>query len=279
MELQQFTLVRNKKSYFVRLQEYNKFVPRTFIHNYKNYNLLKKVLLYILFFTSISEIYAQKAHVKNMAEYDDKPLHFGYTMGINVMDFTFGRYYMRNAGADTIYADQPEMTLGFQVGMVSDFRLGEYFNLRILPSFNFGQRNLYFYNGHTPNSISKLNRPLKIESSMLDLPILIKYKAKRINNFRPYYLAGTSIRYDLAAKSKYDEAKGEYILLKPLDIYGEMGFGMDFYLQYFKFSTEIKFSLGIFNILNTKKPDTYQEYVESLYKLKSNILMLSLHFE
>jgi hypothetical protein len=240
---------------------------------------LKKIIFYIILLASVSVINAQKNRVKNNPEYDDKPIHFGYTMGINVMDFTFGRYYMRDALVDTIYCDQPGITLGFQVGMVSDFRLGEYFNLRILPSFNFGQRNLYFYNGNSPQNIRNLNRTLKVESSMLDLPILLKYKAKRVNNFRPYFIGGGSIRYDLASKNKYDEGKEEYILLKPLDIYGEMGFGMDFYLPYFKFSTEIKFSLGIFDILNHKLPETHPEYVQSLRKLNSNILMISLHFE
>jgi hypothetical protein len=246
---------------------------------------LKKIVLYILLFSSFSAVHAQKKRVKNSPEYDDKPIHFGYTMGINVMDFYFGRNYTGNK-PDTLYADQPALTLGFQVGMVSDFRLGEYFNLRILPSFNFGQRNLYFYRYAKPGAdLTKPNENLQyydkkeIESSMLDLPILIKYKAKRINNFRPYFIAGASARYDLAAKSKFDEAKGEVLLLKPLDFYGEVGFGMDFYMPYFKLSTEIKFSLGIFDILNHKLPDANPEYVNSLKSLNSNILMFSLHFE
>jgi len=253
--------------------------------NYYSFNYLKKALLTILLSLSVFIVNAQKSKVKNNPEYDDKPMHFGYTMGLNVMDFYFGRNYTGNA-PDTIYTDQPELTLGFQVGMVSDFRLGEYFSLRILPSFNFGQRNLYLYRYANPEAdLKKPNKSLKyydnkkVESSMLDLPILIKYRAKRINNFSPYLIGGTSIRYDLAAKSKYDEAKEEYILLKPLDIYGEMGFGMDFYLPFFKFSTEIKYSLGIFDILNHKLPDSHPEYVQSLRRLNSNILMISFHFE
>jgi hypothetical protein len=217
---------------------------------------------------------AQKAKVKNDPEYDERPVHFGYTMGLNYMDFRFGRTYNSTVN-DTLYADLGQPMLGFQVGIISDYRLGEYFNLRFLPSFNFGQRNIGFYNKE-----GRTNKVMKLESSMLDFPLLIKYKAKRINNYRPYLIAGASARYDLAAKKNYDETLGEYILLKPYDIYCELGFGIDYYLPYFKFSTEIKFSIGLLNVLNDKKiSETHPEYLNSLSKINSNILMFSIHFE
>jgi hypothetical protein len=217
---------------------------------------------------------AQKAKVKNDPEYDERPVHFGYTMGLNYMDFRFGRTYNSTVN-DTLYADLGQPMLGFQVGIISDYRLGEYFNLRFLPSFNFGQRNIGFYNKE-----GRTNKVMKLESSMLDFPLLIKYKAKRINNYRPYLIAGASARYDLAAKKNYDEEQGIYILLKPLDVYFECGFGIDYYLPFFKFSTEIKASFGILDVLNKNKTSTsHPEYLNSLTKLNSNIIMFSLHFE
>ncbi len=220
---------------------------------------------------------AQQEKVKYNPEYDDKPVHFGYTLGINTMDFIFGRYYMRNPNVDTLYSDLTKLNFGFQVGMIADFRLGEYLNFRILPSYVFGQRNLQFFVRDQKGM--KLENQFEIESSMIDIPMQIKYKAKRINNYRPYLIAGTSVRYDLAAKKRYKTDEGEYVLLLPLDFYGEMGFGIDFYLPYFKFSTEIKLSLGFRDILNHRPPDIHPEYVNALRKLNSQILMLSFHFE
>ncbi len=208
---------------------------------------------YILFFILVvcCQIlgWGQKSKYKHNPEYDDKPLHFGYTMGLNVMDFTFGRNY--NGLNENYYADQLGLGLGFQVGMISDLRLGEYFNLRCLPSFNFGQRTLQYFSGKSVNKVDSMMREVMLESSMLDLPILIKYKAMRLNNTRPYFIAGGSVRYDLATKSKFDD-KHKFVLLKPLDFYVEVGFGVDFYLEFFKFSTEIKLSLGLMDILNHK---------------------------
>lgn len=241
---------------------------------------MKKVLILILILFYLGSVYAQKTRVKNDPEYDERPIHFGYTLGFNFMDFVFGRNSFKNPSVDTLYADLGQRMLGFQVGIVSDFRIGEYFNIRFLPSFNFGQRNLGFYvvNRET-NKINKI-KIMQLESSMLDFPLLLKYKAKRVNNYRPYIIAGGSVRYDLAAKKNYDEGQEEYILLNPLDVYYEMGFGIDYYLPYFKFSTEIKFSLGILNILNrSKKSSTHPEYLNSLNELNSEILMFSMHFE
>lgn len=252
---------------------------------------MKKIFFVILVLLNLSGVFGQTAIVKNNPDYDDHPLHFGYTLGLNAMDFTFGRNWVKADNTDPnkyLYADVASKMLGFQVGMIVDFRLGEYFNIRCLPGFNFGQRNLSFYTTPYNNpkealshpDSTKLNLTLTMESSMLDFPVLIKYKAKRINNYRPYLFAGGSVRYDLAAKKKFNDDNQQYLLLKPFDCYAEMGFGIDYYLQYFKFSTEIKLSVGLLNVLNPKQdaPD-HDQYVNALSKLTSNIVMISFHFE
>ncbi|MGC8824003.1 MAG: porin family protein [Bacteroidales bacterium] len=239
---------------------------------------MRSVCLIILFCSLGLKGFSQKEKVKHNPEYDDKPIHFGYTLGLNVMDFSFGRYYQRNPNTDTLYADLTQLNPGFQVGMIADFRLGEYLNFRVLPSFNFGQRNLSFFVNKGRDGM-QTQHTFRIESSMLDLPILLKYKAKRINNYRPYVIVGSSVRYDLAAKKKYKIDDEEYILLRPFDIYAELGFGIDFYLPYFKLSTEVKLCLGMLDILNHTPPEVHPEYVNALRKLNSQILMFSFHFE
>lgn len=254
----------------------------------KNKNL--RAFLYISLLIIIPvQAYSQKATVKNRPEYDDKPLQFGYMLGLNVMDFSFGRNYTYNSG-EGLYADQASYAPGFQVGMVVDFRLGEYLNLRLQPGFNFGQRNVSFFEmgkdaDNNPTTMLLVNT-FDLESSMLDFPVLLKYKAKRINNYRPYVIGGASVRYDLASKKEYDESNtdesnNEYLMLKPFDVYAEMGFGIDYYLPYFKFTTELKLSLGFLNMLNTLKPknEAGHIYVNSLNRLNSKIIMFSVYFQ
>ena len=149
-------------------------------------------------------------------------------------------------------ADETMVEPGFQVSIVSDLRLGENLNLRFLPGISFGQRRLSFYKNDTI-----LDTEMKIESSYLDFPLLLKYRAKRLNNIRPYLVGGLNYRYDMAAKKGFDEATNVYVRLKPSDLYFEFGFGFDYYLTYFKFSTELKAGIGMFNVLvNEPGPGT-----------------------
>jgi len=205
----------------------------------------------------------------NNPGYDYKWIHFGFTVGLNTMDFGL----QRPAGT-TLFADVSRISPGFQVSIVSDLRLAEYYSLRFLPGITFGQRSLFFYQGDTI-----LDASMEVESNFLDFPLLIKYKAKRVNNYRPYFIGGTSIRYDLAARKEYEEDSNVYIRLKPFDIYLEIGFGIDFYLQYFKFSPEIKLSAGIRNVLVDDPAQGFPQYVNSINKLNSFVVMLCFHFE
>ena len=71
-------------------------------------------------------------------------------------------------------------------------------------------------------------------------------------------------------------AKGqELVKLNNHDIMIEGGFGIDFYLQYFKFSPQIKISHGIINILSRDKT----VYTQTINNLKTSGWMLSFTFE
>jgi len=240
---------------------------------YKVHFPLKKTVFYIILLCCPLLSFAQKEKVKNNPAYDDKPLHFGFSFGLNTMDFSMGRNYLSKPN-DTLFADVSNMVPGFQVNIVSDARLGEYFNLRFMPGIVFGQRDISFYG---PNNIKW--QVTKLESSFIDFPLSIKYKAKRLNNYRPYLISGFNVRYDLAARNKFKENSQDYVMLKALDYYYEIGFGIDYYLLYFKFSTELKFSLGMRDIFNPIQEPNHPEYARSIDHLTSQMVLLSFHFE
>ena len=110
---------------------------------------------------------------------------------------------------------------------------------------------------------------------MIDFPIHLKYKSARYNNFRAYVLLGVKYSLDIASKEAIDDEGQEIVKLKKNDIMGEIGFGIDFYLEYFKFSPQIKLTHGIINLL--AKDDTI--YTSSINKLTTNGWMLSFTFE
>jgi len=229
---------------------------------------LKKILVIILVVFSLSTVNGQKKKVQNDPGYDFKLIHFGFTVGLNTMDFG-----IRRPENPTLFADATRISPGFQVSIVSDLRLANYLSLRFLPGITFGQRTMYFYKD------TIFDRKMQIESNFLDFPLLVKYKAKRVNNYSPYFIAGGTIRHDLAARKEYEVDSNIYLRLKRFDVYFEIGFGIDYYLQYFKFSTELKLSAGLRNVLVDDPAAGMPQYVNSIDRLNSYLVMLSFHFE
>ena len=222
---------------------------------------------------SISNIYAQRyKKPQNLSRYDFKKLHFGFTLGINELNF-----HLKENGNkltnDSLYILESNSQKGFNLGIVSNLRLGKYTDLRFIPTLVFGERHLnYSFMDSTQSYVNELK---KIESTLIDFPIYIKYKSSRYNNIRTYVIGGIKYSLDIASQDKIDDEGKKIVKLKKNDLMGEIGFGLDFYLEYFKFSPQIKISYGILNLLS--KDETI--YTQSIQKLTTNGWLLSFTFE
>ena len=243
----------------------------------KDLNSLKRktfniALTLILLFIHVS-LSAQKQKPKNESWYDEKLLHFGFTLGFNSMDFNITP--AKSAlSPDSLYPEVSILNPGINIQIVTNLHAAKYLDVRFLPGVSFGQRVIRYYkNGVIYNDQQKL------ESSFLEFPLLLKFKGDRLNNVRPYVIGGLNFRYDLAAKKEFDEDKQVYIRLKRPDLYYEVGGGLDFYLTYFKLSIELKMSSGISDVLVKEPYPTHPEYYNAIDKIKSQIWVLSFHFE
>lgn len=231
------------------------------------------IISYLLLLLSWSALNAQKQKPKNESWYDEKPIHFGFSLGFNAMDFniTPSQNYYR---ADSLYPEVSKINPGINIQIVTDLLLTKHLDLRFLPGVSFGQRVVNFYKNK-----KLVNGQQKLESSYLEFPLLLKYKGDRMNNIRPYVIGGFNYRYDLAGKKEFDDAKPIYLRLKRPDLYYEVGAGLDFYLTYFKLAVEIRMSNGLGNVLVQEAAPGHPEYFNAIEKMKSQIWILSFHFE
>jgi hypothetical protein len=226
----------------------------------------KRILILLILLIPVAAT-AQKAKPKNDSNYDERLLHFGFSMGLNTMDFI---PKMNPSDTNNWTAEVVSLKPGINIQIVMDYRPATYFDIRFLPGVSFGQRNLNFYkNGVLENDKQQL------ESSFLEFPLLLKAKGMRLNNSRPYLIGGINFRYDLAAKNEYDEQSAVYMRLRKADLYYEVGAGIDFYLPYFKLTIEAKMSNGLRDMLVHDEPHPFH----SIESLKSQIWTLSFHFE
>ena len=235
----------------------------------------KKIKYFIILFLFIGAInsYGQmRKKPQNLINYDFKKLHFGFTLGINELNFNIKK------NSNTLYNDTLLTLLsnsqkGFNLGIVSNLRIGKFTDLRFIPTLVFGERNLNY--GFIDSNGVNDERIKKIESTLIDFPLYIKYKSERYNNFRTYILAGIKYSIDVASQDKINDEGQEIVKLKKNDLMGEIGFGLDFYLEYFKFSPQIKLSYGILNILSEDET----VYSRSINHLSTNGWMISFTFE
>jgi len=245
--------------------------------------IMKKLPLIALVLLVAATGFSQEKKPRNLPAFDSKRLHFGFTVGLNTMDLGIKRNYDADNFA---YADVSRILPGFQVSIVSDLKLADNWNLRFLPGISFGSREVTYYEydnqlNHRaePVRLSNVDNPVALGPSFLDFPLHFKYRSDRVNNYRPYLVGGLNFRYDMSAKQEYDSDSDEYLKFKPADLYVEFGFGVDTYLRYFKFAPEIKLAVGLRNIVNDAGREPHIQFVESIDRVTSYIVMLNFHFE
>jgi hypothetical protein len=234
---------------------------------------ISRTIFIIVLLISSASTFAQKQKPKNESWYDEKLLHFGFSLGFNTMDFNITPS-LGNMQVDSLYPEVSALNPGINIQIVTDLRPGRYFDIRFLPGVSFGQRNIRFYK----NQVLE-NEKQRLESSFLEFPLLLKFKGMRLNNVRPYLIGGLNYRYDLAGKKEYDEEKPIYLRIRRSDLYYELGSGLDFYLPYFKLSIELKMSNGILDVLVHDPATSYPEYSKTIEKMRSQIWIIAFHFE
>ena len=205
---------------------------------------LPSILLFLMFFIAG---FCQKNNTKieNLQNFDKQKLHFGYFIGFNQYNYKLD--YKINPN----YATWIEESIGINIGLIGDLRINEYINLRFEPGLHTNKLNLRFNERSKFTQNSDTIRSVK--SSYIHIPLLIKLSTKRLNNFRPYLIGGVSTSFNLSSnQNSPEDNKNNVFRLKANNLYYELGFGIDFYLQYFKFSPSIR---GVFSLKDELVPD------------------------
>jgi len=204
---------------------------------------MKKLFFIVGFLVLAQSAQAQlfsKERLSNIETFDQRFLSWGYFLGFNSYDFKF-EYNNQNTDANTdVLVDTQG---GFNVGLVGDLRINRYMNLRLEPGLYFTQRNLTF-----PNFEEERDAQRNVKSTYIHVPLLLKFSTKRLNNFKPFIVAGISRSINLSSNqdNPEDNQEGQFRMTKGTN-YFELGFGIDFYLFYFKFTPSIR---GVFATSN-----------------------------
>ncbi|MGN0032510.1 MAG: porin family protein [Candidatus Limimorpha sp.] len=257
---------------------------------------LLTIISAIVLTTLPSNMSAQTKKPMNLRNYDNQPYHFGFVLGYNQMSYSFNyiddyqnvphtssEYPEHNFSSDDTYyvrSMESKPNPGFTVGVVGNMRLGRYFDLRFIPSLNFGTRTITYQIFNEDRNLYLENNK-SIFSTFVEFPLLVKYKSKRLNNVAAYLVCGANTKIDLASQKKWQTLDNngqevyKNIKVNRADVAAEVGVGFDFYTGYFKFGIEVKMGYGLLNILD-KQNLLYDSSIENLH---NRTFQVSLTFE
>ncbi|MFB6306186.1 MAG: outer membrane beta-barrel protein, partial [Flavobacteriales bacterium] len=167
---------------------------------------------------------------------------------------------------------------GFNLGIIGVLHLHKNAYLRFIPALSFQERVLdytFLENDSTPQFFKK-----RVGMTMVDFPLNFKFRGNRNdNNMAPYLTAGAKYSINLTSEKGVNNVGvfPEDIVVKvdKWDFAAQIGAGMDFFLQYFKFGIEMKLSVGLRNTF-IGDDTMFSRPIESL---RTKFFLLSFTFE
>jgi len=234
---------------------------------------MKKALLLLLVCAWVVAAQAQERKLMNRPYIDERRFHYGFFIGVHDqgLKLTNNGYIDPSTGQQWLVENDGQ-NFGFSVGILGEWKLNNYLGFRISPSMHFGSKHLKFR-----DQLTGTTQTQDMKSCFIGVPLLLKGSTPRFNNYRPYVLAGVEPMVDLTSK------KHALLATKPLNVALEFGLGVDIYLPFFKLIPELKFCLGLSNILKKDRDDltdsTQLIFTEGVDKAKMNMVVLSFYFE
>lgn len=209
--------------------------------------------------------------LQNLPFVDNKLIHFGFSVGTHVQDITFTHNGYVTPEGEEWYMEIPSFAPGFCVNLMADLYLCPHLNLRVSPGIYFGNKVVNFREYHT-GEMQRQN----LKSNYVVVPLDLKFSSSRWDNIRPYISAGVMAAVDVAKQ------ENSFLKLNPFDVYLTFAFGCDTYLPFFKLIPEVKFCIGLTDILDRKRelPDPLDiKYTNSIKKMTSSMIVLTFYFE
>lgn len=233
---------------------------------------MKQFIAFLIFFSVLS-VQAQKGRkifgkdpLINLENFDKQRVHWGYFLGFNSYDYKFD--YKKNA--PDIYVDR---TTGFNVGLVGDLKIIDHINLRFEPGLYYTQRNLTYTELTKPS-----DRDREVSATYLHFPLLLKFSSLRTGNIRPYLVGGFSFSRNLGSNetSNSDNSEQKFRVKEWTKNY-EIGFGIDLYLEYFKFSPSIRGVFGLGDEL-VRDNDPNSPWTGNVNSMKTRAVLVNFTF-
>jgi hypothetical protein len=240
-----------------------------------HYFFLVSSFVFLLFnFQASAQYYSKKYANKNNPNYDERrKLTYGFLIGLHTTAYQvkYSDQFVTQS-LDTVFSVEPNWKQGFELGFIVNYRVEEFLDLRLTPQVAFYEHSLTFRYTDLPNNPRDSEQI--IETTMVELPILAKYKSVRRGNIRMYMIGGIKPGFEASGK-KDDSGTTSRLSVGEFNLSLEGGFGFDLYYPLFKFSPEIRFSKGLTNL----QKGTTGDFNEPLKRINTNTITVYFLFQ
>lgn len=218
---------------------------------------------------------------------DDQTVSYGFFLAghTSVYQIKYSDSFVNslNPTATNVNRITPDFKPGFSLGFIGMLKFHDQVHLLITPKIGFYEYAVdVTYNtppsdlvnpapgAETLTSIERYNS----EATLVEFPLLIKYRSQRFNNTRMYFLGGGSYRF--RTKSQ-DEANLDDLTVDGQDFSLELGMGFEIYFKYFKFAPEIRFSHGLVDIYRPENSNPL--FADAISSVRPKAITIYLNFQ
>lgn len=223
----------------------------------------------MVFFATSADAQKLKFTRKNNPNYDNRKITYGFLIGLHTSAYQI-KYADRfvTQDFDTVHSIIPAWTPGFSLGFIVNYRVTEFLDFRITPKVAFYEHSL------TYRYTDERESEQRVETTMVELPILLKYKSVRRGNIRMYMVGGIKPGIEASGKKEIENTTST-LEVNQFNLNLEAGFGFDLYYPLFKFSPELRFSRGMLDVLENKS----NVFGQPLQRINTNTITLYLLFQ
>lgn len=210
-----------------------------------------------------------KDPIINLENFDKQRVYWGYFLGFSSFDFKTD--FKTNPAPDKLIDVKGHS--GFNVGLVGVLRLQEYIELRFEPGLYYASRTLTY-----SQFSNERDGVREVKATYIDFPLMLKFSSLRTGNIRPYLLGGLSSTLNLSSNSKSkDDNLEQKFRVKPWTQNYTLGFGIDLYFEYFKFSPSIR---GVFGLKDEliRDTDPNSPWTGNIQSMKTRAVLINFTF-
>jgi Outer membrane protein beta-barrel domain len=236
--------------------------------------LAGKISVLLFAFAALAPVAGAQRSPDNALRYDLRAFNLGFMAGLNIpsVNLAYGSLNGSKFTPGVLRNLTFEQTPGINLGMITNFRLHNNWDVRFIPAVSLQERrfNYIFSDRNLQDSIYSRT----LEAAFVDLPLMLKFKSDVYHNYRVYVLLGAKYSRNLIS-DKRARADPDLIRIGQNNFCIESGIGLDIYSDRVKLCPEIRYSLGVNNMYESQNT----RFGNVIQSLNLHNILICINFE